>query len=61
MNIGKLGNRQHSPYVAFKDDRQRKWALISRDIRLILMALFFALANAPATQWQNLWKFMTGG
>lgn len=31
------------PYCAFKDDRERRNALISRDVRLVLMAIISAL------------------
>lgn len=61
MNIGKLGNGPHSPYVAFKDDRQRKWALVSRDIRWVLVTICFALGSGASTQWQTLWKLIAGG
>ena len=36
-----------SPYCSFKNDRARLWALVSRDIRLVLIAAALAFA-APA-------------
>lgn len=61
MNPIKPGAGANSPYVAFKDDQQRKWALVSRDIRWVLVALSFALSSGAPTQWKLLWKFFTGG
>lgn len=55
----RLGPR--SPYVAFTDDRQRKWALVSRDIRLVLVALIFALGGGAALKWQTVWQVIGGG
>ena len=41
---------EHSPYCAFKSDRDRLWALISRDIRLVLIAITLGAATwVPAT------------
>ena len=37
-----------NPYCAFKDDRERRNALISRDIRLVLIAII----SAVMTWWQ---------
>jgi len=61
MNIRKPGEGPHSPYVAFKDDRERKWALVSRDVRWVLVALLFAWGGVPAAQWQAIWKLIAGG
>lgn len=61
MNIGKHGEGPHSPYVAFKDDRERKWALVSRDVRWVLVALFLAWGGVPSSQWHALWKLLAGG
>lgn len=49
-----------SPYVAFTDDRQRKWALVSRDIRLVPIALIFALGGGAALKWQKVWQAIGG-
>ncbi|MFG6412471.1 hypothetical protein ACG02S_01015 [Roseateles sp. DC23W] len=51
----------HSPYVAFTDDRQRKWALVSRDIRLVLIALIIAMGGGAALKWPAIWHFISGG
>lgn len=61
MNLTKSGAGANSPYVAFKDDQQRKWALVSRDIRWVLVALSFAFSSGAQTQWKFLWKIFTGG
>jgi hypothetical protein len=50
-----------SPYVAFTDDRQRKWALVSRDVRLVLIALILALGGGAALKWPLLWHVLSGG
>lgn len=34
-----------NPYSSFKNDKERRLALISRDIRLVLIALFVALGG----------------
>lgn len=61
MRMIKPGADPNSPYVAFKDDRQRKWALVSRDIRWVLVALFFALGSGAPAQWNILWRIFAGG
>lgn len=50
-----------SPYVAFKDDRERRWALVSRDVRLVLIALLLAIGEGAALKWPAVWHFFTGG
>lgn len=50
-----------SPYVAFKDDRERKWALVSRDVRLVLIALIFAVGGGAALKWPAALHVFTGG
>lgn len=50
-----------SPYVAFKDDRDRRLALVSRDIRLVLIVLILALGKGTALEWPAVWLFFTGG
>ena len=38
-----------NPYCNFKSDRERRMALLARDIRLVLMAVIFALGGmAPS-------------
>jgi len=49
-----------SPYVAFKDDRERRWALVSRDVRLVLITLL-AIGEGTALKWPAMWHFFTGG
>jgi hypothetical protein len=54
MAVGKTGKKldkpvDHSPYCAFRSDRERLWALVSRDIRLVLIACFLAVATPPAS------------
>lgn len=50
-----------SPYVAFTDDRERRWALVSRDVRLVLIALIFAVGGGAALKWPTVWHVFTGG
>lgn len=54
MNAGKSDSGPHSPYVAFKSDRERRWALVSRDIRLVLIAAFSAVGGGAV-----FWKIIT--
>jgi hypothetical protein len=61
MTTRKLGEGASSPYCAFKDDRERKWALVSRDIRWVLVAAVWALAGIPLAKWQALWRLIVGG
>lgn len=37
----------NSPYCAFKSDKHRLWALISRDVRLVVCACVLLVAGAP--------------
>ena len=41
-----------SPYNGFKDDKERRKALISRDIRLVLIATIGAFAGV-LTHWHE--------
>jgi|GEM_PF-3094911 len=50
-----------SPYVAFRDDRERKWALVSRDVRLVLVALILTAGGGAALKWPAVWHFFTAG
>lgn len=61
MTPRKFGVGAESPYCAFKDDRERKWALVSRDVRWVLVAVAFALSEAPTAKWQALWRLIGGG
>ena len=38
-----------------------KWALVSRDIRWVLVAGVLALSEVPAANWQALWRLIAGG
>ncbi len=45
-----------NPYCGFKDDKERRLALRSRDVRMVLIALFsggdgFALLKVVVEQW----------
>ncbi len=44
--------RDDSPYCAFKNDQQRLWALVSRDIRLIVIAV--VVCSGPPITWRLL-------
>lgn len=59
MNCPKL-KRDDSAYVAFRDDRQRKWALVSRDIRLVLIAIAVVMGGEGASAMLHaLFRFTT--
>lgn len=55
------GEGASSPYVAFKNDRERRRALVSRDIRWVLVAAILAVAEVPASKWQAIWQFVSSG
>lgn len=50
-----------SPYVAFKDDRERRRALVSRDVRLVLIVLLLAIGEGAALKWTAVWHSFIGG
>jgi hypothetical protein len=56
-----MQRRAQSPYNAFKDDQERRRALISRDIRLVLIALVLAFGgphlSPDVTKW---WSQVSG-
>lgn len=56
----KAGNpSERSPYSAFRSDRDRLWALVSRDVRLVLIALLVAVATPPAVSpLSQVWAFI---
>lgn len=60
MNISKNNRTSESPYCAFKNDTERKWALVSRDVRWVLVAALLVLADVPATKWSSLWRIIAG-
>lgn len=61
MTIRKIRDGVNSAYVAFKDDRERKWALVSRDIRLVLVIVVLALGEVAPVHWQALLRLISGG
>lgn len=62
MSARKFGpSSAQSPYVAFSDDQQRKWALVSRDVRLVLIALILTIGGGASLKWPGLWHFFGGG
>ncbi|HEY8875987.1 MAG TPA: hypothetical protein VIN03_00400 [Roseateles sp.] len=51
----------HSPYVAFTDDRERRLALMSRDVRTVVIALILVAGGATtAPLWKMLWGLIGG-
>lgn len=61
MRFPRRGDGPHSPYVAFKDDVQRKWALISKDVRWVAVALILGFSGGWTTQFRELWKLLFAG
>lgn len=61
MTIRKFGGDPFSPYVAFKDDRERRRALVSRDVRWVLVALIIAIGGVPSSVWPAIWRLLGGG
>ena len=61
MIIRKFEEGASGPYMAFKDDRQRKWALVSRDVRWVLVAAVLALSDLPTANWLSLWRLISAG
>jgi hypothetical protein len=56
---GNSGGR--SPYCAFRNDRVRLWALVSRDIRLVLIAGLMVVATpSVASRLTQVWMFFVG-
>lgn len=48
--------RDDNPYVSFKNDRDRLWALVSRDVRIAVVAGLCALAGyAPMRAVVQAW------
>jgi hypothetical protein len=45
------------PYSAFKDDRQRLWALISRDVRLVAISACLATLTTEHERWTHLLRW----
>lgn len=51
----------HTPYVAFKDDRERRLALMSRDVTRVVIALIFVIGGVTTyPHWRMLWGFIGG-
>ncbi len=44
---GRNGRDKPDPYTSFKNDRARLWALVSRDLRLVLCTVVIAI-GAPS-------------
>jgi hypothetical protein len=61
MSSPRIARGDGSPYVAFRDDRCRMWALVSRDVRWVLVALVLALGEVPTAKWHALWRIIGGG
>ena len=40
---------QHNPYTAFTNDRERLWALMSRDVRFVLCILVVVIGGWGGT------------
>lgn len=61
-NVPKLReDKRDSPYCSFKSDRDRLWALVSRDIRLVLIMAVVAFAGPPITsRAYQLWSLVSG-
>lgn len=57
MTLRKLNSGADSPYCAFKNDRERRLALVSRDIRFVLVAMI----GTSAVEWQALWRLTPWG
>ena len=55
--------RRPDPYCAFQDDQERRRALVSRDVRLVLIAIAGVVASAPAVPhaWAWLLQLLHGG
>lgn len=47
---GKSRRPSLNPYCSFHDDRERRLALISRDVRLVMIALFTVLSAPGVAQ-----------
>lgn len=41
--------RDGNPYVSFKNDRDRLWALVSRDVRIVIVVALGAYAGFSPT------------
>lgn len=67
MEVGKIATKpakvgDRSPYCVFKSDHHRLWALISRDVRLVLIACLLAVAAPSAPSQLSLaWAAIVGG
>ena len=50
-----LPTNTKNPYCEFKNDRERRNALIARDIRIVLVALVIAASGAPTSHRLLTW------
>lgn len=58
---GKSSAGRDSPYVAFKDDKERRRALMSRDVRLVLVVLILTAGGAGLGRWTDLLRLIGVG
>lgn len=52
-----MRNKSPSVYASFKNDRERLWALVSRDLRIVAVSAFCAAASgggAALARWLSL-------
>ncbi|MES2611112.1 MAG: hypothetical protein V4679_12770 [Pseudomonadota bacterium] len=52
-----MHNKSPSVYASFKNDRERLWALVSRDLRIVAVSAFCAAASgggAALSRWLSL-------
>lgn len=57
-STGRQNGIKPDPYASFRNDRDRLWALISRDFRFVICTVAIVVGGTPATpsilQW--LWR-----
>jgi hypothetical protein len=61
LTISPRGSRLGTRSFACGPDRERRRALVSRDIRWVLVALILAVGGAPTSVWPALWRLLGGG
>ena len=52
-----LPTNTKNPYCEFKNDRERRNALIARDIRIVLVSLVVAVSGTPVSRNLVGWFF----
>lgn len=60
MTPRNIGSGPVNPYVAFKSDRERRRALVSRDIRWVLVALILVVGGVPTSVWPAILRLLGG-